>query len=52
MLKSAPGREMSLQVKLPVPVRKLPVHRDIFPVISLRELSEKSLQHNGFLLRN
>ena len=41
-----------LQVKFPVPVKKIPVPRNIFPVNLCRELREKSLQHSSFLLGN
>jgi hypothetical protein len=41
-----------LQVKFPVPVKKIPVPRNIFPVNLHRELCEKSLQHSSFLPGN
>jgi hypothetical protein len=41
-----------LQVKFPVPAKKIPVPRNIFPVNLRRELREKSLQHSSFLLGN
>jgi hypothetical protein len=37
-----------LQVKFPVPAKKIPVPQNIFPVNLPRELREKSLQRSGF----
>jgi hypothetical protein len=38
--------------EFPVPAKKIPVSRNIFPVILHRELREKSLQHSSFLRGN
>jgi hypothetical protein len=38
------------QTKFPVTAEKIPVPRNIFPVNFRKELSEKWLQHSGFLL--
>jgi hypothetical protein len=40
----------TFQTKFPVTAEKIPVPRNIFPVNCRRELSQKWLQHNGFLL--
>jgi hypothetical protein len=45
-----PREREKLQVKFPVPAKKIPVPRNIFPVNLRGEFYEKPLRHSGFLL--